>query len=564
MYYFHLNTEDDARLLAEEEENAIPELGEFNATPQKPLPRKPLPETARPSLDLNRSGEPLVSRPLVQTASDYLHRKPLPEPARSSLDLNRPGQAHRIDPPDQGVPIPITDREFQPKEVASRESPPQPPDRAKETVQRRPLGPRPIQSEVTVGRRPLPGAENHPLNCRPQVQDFVISKASSDSARSETSNYDSLKTGGSAKSFSITIIRRDLSSGAQWNIGSIIGEIQGRGTKATSNPKRPYFDISVHLTTPGYTSFRTSQATSFNDNVSPLQSQQAAVKDSNTTAPDWVFDRQVRMEGSSIWGRASQQHKRSRSDTRAEIHGATGILPAKMSDESAVDSRDSGPKGYVFLSPWGGKCKFSTGGGGRSLRCKHTLPDSLSSKNAVFESPGSAVVSELRFNLPHSAVFNAPSATRNSKGGGVESGRFSISKFGHIRNKLSYDSRPPLPPRPHPTSYAAMYPSDDEEPPPLPPRIHADQRMADSSDEQEPLPISIRSHPFGYTPKSQNDHDDERLDLSIGQEKAGGGNRGKRAKLGKLIILDEGFKMLDLVVAANMGVWWSVWGCDHR
>lgn len=51
-----------------------------------------------------------------------------------------------------------------------------------------------------------------------------------------------------------------------------------------------------------------------------------------------------------------------------------------------------------------------------------------------------------------------------------------------------------------------------------------------------------------------------RLDLSLGQEKAGGGNRGKRAKLGKLIIHDEGLKMLDLVVAANLGVWWETWG----
>jgi hypothetical protein len=53
--------------------------------------------------------------------------------------------------------------------------------------------------------------------------------------------------------------------------------------------------------------------------------------------------------------------------------------------------------------------------------------------------------------------------------------------------------------------------------------------------------------------------DDPHLDLSIGQEKAGGGNRGKRAKLGKLVIHHEGFKMLDLVVAANISVWWSVW-----
>jgi hypothetical protein len=109
-----------------------------------------------------------------------------------------------------------------------------------------------------------------------------------------------------------------------------------------------------------------------------------------------------------------------------------------------------------------------------------------------------------------------------------------------------------------------MYPSDDEEPPPLPPR-YGGQRVADLSDEHEPPPNSTRSQGFDYTPRSPSEEeDDEKLDLSIGQEKAGGGNRGKRAKLGKLIIHDEGFKMLDLLVAANMGIWWSVWGCDHR
>jgi hypothetical protein len=56
-----------------------------------------------------------------------------------------------------------------------------------------------------------------------------------------------------------------------------------------------------------------------------------------------------------------------------------------------------------------------------------------------------------------------------------------------------------------------------------------------------------------------SDDDIKAFYLSLGREKAGGGNRGKRAKLGKLIIHDEGLKMLDLVVAANMGVWWGTW-----
>lgn len=53
--------------------------------------------------------------------------------------------------------------------------------------------------------------------------------------------------------------------------------------------------------------------------------------------------------------------------------------------------------------------------------------------------------------------------------------------------------------------------------------------------------------------------DDDRLDLSLGQEHAGGGFGGKQAKLGKLIIENEGLKMLDLLVAANIGIWWRVY-----
>lgn len=52
---------------------------------------------------------------------------------------------------------------------------------------------------------------------------------------------------------------------------------------------------------------------------------------------------------------------------------------------------------------------------------------------------------------------------------------------------------------------------------------------------------------------------DPALDLHLGRERAGGGNRGTRAKLGKLIIYHDGLKMLDLIVAANIGVWWTAW-----
>jgi hypothetical protein len=50
-----------------------------------------------------------------------------------------------------------------------------------------------------------------------------------------------------------------------------------------------------------------------------------------------------------------------------------------------------------------------------------------------------------------------------------------------------------------------------------------------------------------------------RISLELGREKAGGGFGGKQAKLGKLIVWPEGAKMLDLLVAANLGLWWRAW-----
>ena len=52
---------------------------------------------------------------------------------------------------------------------------------------------------------------------------------------------------------------------------------------------------------------------------------------------------------------------------------------------------------------------------------------------------------------------------------------------------------------------------------------------------------------------------EDRMDLSLGQERAGGGSGGKQAKLGKLIIENHGLKMLDLLVAANVALWWRVY-----
>ncbi|KAG8629438.1 hypothetical protein KVT40_003303 [Elsinoe batatas] len=65
---------------------------------------------------------------------------------------------------------------------------------------------------------------------------------------------------------------------------------------------------------------------------------------------------------------------------------------------------------------------------------------------------------------------------------------------------------------------------------------------------------SLRS---GHTRSSISE--DGTVDYSLGRERAGGGFGGRETKLGKLIVEEMGQKMLDLVVATNMALWWRAY-----
>lgn len=171
------------------------------------------------------------------------------------------------------------------------------------------------------------------------------------------------------------------------------------------------------------------------------------------------------------------------------------------------------PQGYMFVSPWDGRCEFRTGNGGRSLRCRHILPQHTSQWNPLIDGDDEGVkghrrnrsrspkdkghdISELRFNLPSAEIFGTKTTDPNRPHEARERTRDRI--YNSMTNKIEDDV-------------------EDEE------------------------------------------YESVAFDMSLGREKAGGGNRGKRAKMGKLIIWDQGLKMLDLVVAANVGVWWNIW-----
>ncbi|KAL8341405.1 hypothetical protein RB601_005605 [Gaeumannomyces tritici] len=166
------------------------------------------------------------------------------------------------------------------------------------------------------------------------------------------------------------------------------------------------------------------------------------------------------------------------------------------------------PRGYVFASPWDGLCEFRTSSSGRGVKCVHSLGGCVGAADNGDGSPTSphqppaTLVSELRFNLPSTDLFR-------DKG---------LEIHGKL-DRLRLDAQRTL-------------------------AAHGHHRGSRSLD---------------HSPTAHDFPDPFETEMGLGRERAGGGNRGKRAKLGKLIIYEEGLKMLDLVVAANMGVWWGAW-----
>ena len=322
--------------------------------------------------------------------------------------------------------------------------------------------------------------------------------------------------------FTLTLIRRDPSTGNQWNVGRISSyqlEAQQADQDESVTPAAPppvssgRPPISIQLETLGYAKFRRMPAKRSMD-ASPggIANALASMRDTNQPQIDGIFSRQVVMGYSKSWA-SNFKEKWHQMDGRAghghSRHGSVASVGSVGSYGSAEETQDvvgqpgpgMKPRGFVFVSPWDGRCEFRTGNGGRSVRCYHILhDDNTSSFNPLVGGQGATgpiqggqmPVSELRFNLPSSELFKTPEGRRDAK-----------DKIqGHFNKLLKLGNK-------------------------------------DESDEDDGT-VS----PF---------------DMNLGREKAGGGNRGKRAKLGKLIIYNDGLKMLDLVVASNIGVWWGAW-----
>ncbi|KAM3531962.1 hypothetical protein MY4038_004212 [Beauveria bassiana] len=322
--------------------------------------------------------------------------------------------------------------------------------------------------------------------------------------------------------FALTLIRRDPGTGTQWNVGRVTSrqldppaqeEEQIPGMFRTNSPPDGVSTssppIDIQLENSGYAKFRPPPRRRSLE-AAGLGALASNATDYETKPPEiGVFARQLQMGYTKSlmsnlkdkFQKLEEQinkkgHNRSDSDSSQE--------PVKEQAALAFGQPGPGmkPRGYTFTSPWNGKCDFRTGHAGRSVRCYHTPQDPQNmTYNQLLEEQG--------INLPR------PSATALSE----------------LRFNL-------------PSS----------------------ELLVNSDHDATNGESKLRGH-FAklLRPTSGPDADDDDrdvvspFDINIGGERAGGGNRGNRAKLGKLIVYNEGLKMLDLLVAANVGVWWGAW-----
>ncbi|KAK3690556.1 hypothetical protein B0T22DRAFT_194239 [Podospora appendiculata] len=595
LYYIHLDLPTDEHITAPRrpEDAASPRVSGESA--RSVIPRKPLPSSARvPKLGNSTSDSPALSvtttatAAIVATTESIVPENTSPASAATTTGSAPPAESS----PDGYQPNPMF-RGRRPGTLSEALEPtPQSPSG---NFARKPLGPRP-QSTFITPDTVFASPHNVPGRGHQRATSLVSEPTQYTSPTSPSQlvrTQSPVKRGRRASfaPFSLTLIRRDPTLGNQWNIGKVSSFHTNIPTPDRADPNLNPHDmgvaprarkIDIHLETSGYAKYRNMPSRANVEAYRPTSphsqarglaavlntdNTSSAAKSSKHNVIEEGFSRQVLMAYTKSWTSNIKDafHRRERPRSQdgegdlahhdlvpprplhnrhgssssvgsidsavwaeanerktLDAHGADGHQGADSSPLITQPGPGLKPKGYMFLSPWDGRCEFRTSTNGRSLKCRHMLDpktakfdpvvlaqnirsargetktgrsraDSLSSALV-----GAKPVSELRFNLPSGEVLR--SEPKDHKDGG----RWNHHHLqGHFNKLLNLENRS----------------SDDDE----------------------------------------EGEDDGPMDLSLGKEKAGGGNRGKRAKLGKLIVHDEGLKMLDLVVAANMGVWWTTW-----
>ncbi|KAK8040274.1 oxidoreductase-like protein [Apiospora marii] len=575
LYYVHFNTPEDEQLAsaaapeapAGEPRKSMDSLSSTNMIPRKPVRGAQDPSQLHNSTEAPHSGQSEANGSANPGGERHPHfQEPLPGSTpngpgdQAPMQRNRPGSILRK---------PVQSQPQKPIPEAGDDHPPPPPPHMSLPPRPDEIDSLPIEyQDWRPDLPPRPSAPGHP------GFDSFAGLAPSPPSTSRSPSPGNRKP---FTPFSLTIIRRDPSTGQQWNIGQVASFQLEHPEMFLEEKHTPSPSINIHLEAAGYNKFRgmpmslanfdieafrgsldVTRPTSGSSRLMPTATNHTTSAVSHTTdtlaAPKSTyngFERQVKMMYAPSWTSNIRNAFRRLDSKDGDLSTSPNKKIGHSRDTSTASAASMGsfdgdfdggeapiitmpgpglkPRGYMFMSPWDGRCEFRTGAGGRSVQCRHILPGTGGAYNPLVNgggagddgplSPGGGrsrkgsaarsniqAISELRFNLPSSELFNG------SKSPSPEQQQH------HQQGQHLHEGR---------------------------------ERMRDRI-------IN------GMTNKTEDDLDDYEYevggyDMTLGKEKAGGGNRGKRAKMGKLIVCEDGLKMLDLVVAANVGIWWCVW-----
>lgn len=370
------------------------------------------------------------------------------------------------------------------------------------------------------------------------------------------------------KPYHVTVIRRDPASGTQEDVAIV----------TNANPENaeevdPTGSIHIEIKNPGYNRFAGNSnplaqgGLGINIDDLPPAMRESAMKamaasgETFYTTGDSTAKQQPKKSGPIKFTRTlSLQQGNSRGDSQQQQSQSSGC--------------------YSFMSPWHGQCAFSPGTVGHSLKLKHSVTSvgaaghlnyhrhhrressSTHRSRSRDRSPGNERVvpmmaAEIRFNLPLLHPAYAASHAHHGRGKSIWNSKPFMSSSEKEKNAAAAA-----------VAAAAQQNPGDGAPLSLVPTAatsNADtQSLAGQLGNDRSRAVDF-SRPYdenagpAYGPQPVPHEQDKRMDLSLGRERGGGGMRGKSSKMGKLVVSDEGLKMLDLVVAACMGVWWNAY-----
>lgn len=202
----------------------------------------------------------------------------------------------------------------------------------------------------------------------------------------------------------LTLIRRDPASSAQWNVARIedppFPDISSSTLDDPGQKKRAGTPMYIDVNNPGYSKFlnnsarpplpsrNSDQSDTLQGASDPRSSRSFEMQRNATEEVETSFRRRLWMEGARFSNGGFGHRKRNSHDASMgrqnprssfeSYRGSADLRPPPTppflarEDQSyntvQISDRQSNFRGYVFLSPWNGRCEFLTGAGGGSLR----------------------------------------------------------------------------------------------------------------------------------------------------------------------------------------------------